>query len=50
MKQAIVKRALLGAAAMVALALFAGPAHADAVDFSCGGSNCTGTVVQSGSN
>jgi len=50
MKQSIVKRALLGATAMVALALFAAPAHATSVDFSCGGSNCTGTVVQAGSN
>ena len=50
MKQSIVKRALLGATAMLALALFSAPAHADAVDFSCAGSNCTGTVVQSGVN
>jgi hypothetical protein len=50
MKQSIVKRALLGATAMLALALFSAPAHADAVDFSCAGSNCTGTVAQSGGN
>jgi len=50
MKQSIVKRALLGATAMLALALFSTPAHADAVDFSCAGSACTGTVAQSGVN
>jgi len=50
MKQSIIKRTLLGATAMLALALFSAPAHADAVDFSCGGSNCTGTVAQVGSN
>jgi hypothetical protein len=50
MKQSIIKRALLGATAMLALALFSAPAHADAVDFSCGGSSCTGTVVQAGGN
>jgi len=50
MKQSMIKRTLLGATAMLALALFSAPAHADAVDFSCAGSACTGTVVQAGSN
>jgi hypothetical protein len=50
MKQAIVKRLLLAAAGMLVLPFLAQTAHADSfVDFSCGGSSCSGTVTQVGS-
>src|ERR1700722_251307 len=50
MKQAIVKRLLLAAAGMLVLPFLVQTAHADSfVDFSCGGSSCSGTVTQVGS-
>jgi hypothetical protein len=51
MAHAIAKRILLIAAGMLVLPFLAQTAHADSfVDFSCGGSNCAGTVTQAGGN
>jgi hypothetical protein len=50
MRQAIVKRALLVAASLLVMPCLAQTAHADSfVDFTCGGTNCSGTVTQVGS-
>jgi hypothetical protein len=49
MKQTVLKALLLASAGLLALPLLAPAAHADSfVDFSCGGSACTGTVTNSG--
>jgi len=50
MRHAIVKRILLVSAGMLVLPFLPQTAHADNyVDFSCGGSSCSGTVTQAGS-
>jgi hypothetical protein len=51
MKQIVLKALLLASTTLLALPLLAPAAHADSfVDFSCGGSACTGTVTSSGGN
>jgi hypothetical protein len=49
MKHTVLKAILLASSGLLALPLLAPAAHADNfVDFSCGGSACTGTVTNSG--
>ena len=53
MKQTLLNRVLVIAAAMLVLPFLAQPAHADNIaDFNCpnGATSCSGTLVQSGSN
>jgi PEP-CTERM motif len=51
MKRTVLKALLLASSGLLALPLLAPAAHADSfVDFSCGGSACTGTVTSSGGN
>lgn len=48
MKRTVLKAILLASTGLLALPLLASAAHADSfVDFSCGGSACTGTVTNS---
>jgi hypothetical protein len=51
MKQTVLKAILLASSGLLALPLLAPAVHADSfVDFSCGGTACTGSVTSSGGN